>query len=304
MKNKKLDNFNRQVERTLRLKPFIRIKEFALICVGLLPYSLAVNQMLVPHDLVSGGLTGFCEILYFATDRALPIWLTTLVINLLLLAVAWKLVGKAFCLKTLYGVACLTMWLKVIPIPTEPLVHDPFMACILGGVMCGCGLGVLFLNNGSSGGTDIIAAIVSKYRHMPMGRILFYCDLVIIGSAYFLPNIHSFEKILFGLCFTFMSSNVVDMIMNKVRQSVQFFIFSQYYDAIADAINTKVRRGVTVLDGEGWYSKEPMHVVTVLAKKSESKQIFSLVREIDPNAFVSQSQVIGVYGQGFEAMQK
>ncbi len=296
----KIADYKKQIGKYHKMKPIVTVRELLLIFIGLAPYGLAVNQMLVPHNVVSGGLTGFCEILYFATDRALPIWLSSFLINSLLLLIAWKLVDRRFCIRTLYGFSCLTFWLKVIPIASDPMIHEPFMASIIGGLLCGCGLGITFLNNGTSGGTDIIAAIVNKYRHVPLGRVLFYCDLMIISSAYFLPNVRDIEKVLFGLCFTFMMSNAVDMIMNKVRQSVQFFIFSKKYELIADAINTQVLRGVTILNGQGWYSKEEMHVVTVLAKKNESKKIFSLVKEIDPNAFISQSEVIGVYGQGFD----
>lgn len=300
----KFADYRNRMGRYHNMKPIVTLRELLLILFGLFPYGLAVNQMLVPHNVVSGGLTGFCEILYFVTDTFVPIWLSSFLVNGVLLLVAWKLVDRRFCLRTLYGFSCLTFWFKVIPIASEPMIHEPFMASIVGGLLCGCGLGIVFLNNGSSGGTDIVAAIVNKYRHVPLGRVLFYCDLIIISSAYFLPNVRDVEKVLFGLCFTFMCTNAVDMIMNKVRQSVQFFIFSQKYEQIADAINTQVLRGVTVLEGMGWYSKEKMHVVTVLAKKNESKKIFALVKEIDPDAFVSQSEAIGVYGRGFDPIQK
>lgn len=293
-----------QFNRFHNLKPVVKVRELLLIFIGLCPYAAAVNLMLVPNNIVGGGLTGLCEIIYFATKGRIPIWFSTLTINVVLLIIALKLIDWKFVVKTIYGVACLTFWLKFIPIVEDPLVHDPFMASVVGGMLCGCGLGIMFLNNGSSGGTDIVAMIVNKYRHVPLGRVLFYCDLIIISSAYFLPNVHNIEKVLFGLCFTFMCTNVVDMIMNKLRQSVQFFIFSNKYEQIADAINTKVLRGVTILDGKGWYSKHDMHVVTVLAKKSESNKIFALVKEIDPDAFVSQSEVIGVYGRGFDPIQK
>jgi len=137
-----------------------------------------------------------------------------------------------------------------------------------------------------------------------MGPILLYCDLIIISSAYFLPDVRSIEKILYGLCFTAVCSMTVDSVMGRLRQSVQFFIFSPKYEEIANAINVRVNRGVTVLHGEGWYSKQPMHVLTVIAKKSESERIFRLVNEIDPNAFVSQSAVIGVFGKGFDPIKK
>ncbi len=292
------------IRKIRKTRPFVMATELFMIALWLLPYAVAVNQILVPHSIVTGGLTGICEIIYFATNTYVPIWLSTLTFNCLLLAIAWRIVGWRFCVRTMYGVFFMSLWFKIIPIAQEPLVHDPFMAVVIGGIMCGVGLGVTFLNNGSSGGTDIVAMIVNKYRHLPLGRVLLYCDLVIISSAYFLPNVHSVEKVLFGLTFTVITATAIDWIMRQIRQSVQFFIFSEKYAAIADAINTKIPRGVTILEGEGWYSKKPIHVITVLAKKNESNRIFSLVREIDPNAFVSQSETIGVFGQGFDPIQK
>lgn len=289
-----------RVQKARKMRPFIVTKELILIFISLSPYALAVNQLLVPHDIVGGGLTGLCEVIFFATNRVVPIWLSTLTINTLLLLIAVYTVGWRFCVRTVYGVFSLTFWLKMIPISEVPLVEDQFMAVVVSGLLCGVALGVVFLNNGSSGGTDIIAMIVNKYRHIPLGRVMLLCDILIIGSAYFLPNVHSIEKVMLGLVFTFMCTTALDWVMRQIRQSVQFFIFSKKYEEIANAINTRIPRGVTILEGEGWYSKQPMKVITVLAKKNESNRIFRLVHEIDPNAFVSQSETIGVFGQGFD----
>ena len=290
----KLSNVKQQIDAYKKMKPYIEAKELILIAICTIPYAVAINKILVPHNVVSGGLTGLCEIIYFATDRLVPIWLSTLTLNAILLSIAIKVIGWRFCVRTIYGVAWLSFWFKMIPIEQEPIVHDPFMAGILGGLMCGCGLGLVFINNGTTGGTDIVAMLVNKFAHLSMGRVLLYCDLIIISSAYFLPNVHSIEKVLFGLCFTFMAT----------RQSVQFFIFSKKYEEIADAILTRIPRGVTLIDGQGWYSKQPMKIITVLARKNESGKIFKLVREIDPEAFVSQSATIGVFGKGFESYGK
>ena len=304
MSSNKLTELEMRLNKYRKFQAFRTAKELLLITLALFPYAFAVNRMLVPHSIVTGGLTGLCEIIYFATNKYIPIWLSSFVINMCLLTVAFKVVNWQFCVRTLYGVVSLVMWFKLIPIADEPMLHDPFMASIVSGVLCGIGLGLVFLNNGSSGGTDIVATIVNKYWHVTLGRVLFYCDLIIISSSYFLPNVHNIEIIMFGLCFTFICTMAVDWTMRQGRQSVQFFIFSQKYEEIADAINTRIPRGVTILDGEGWYSKKPIHVITVLARKNESNRIFRLVHEIDPNAFVSQSETIGVFGKGFDQMQK
>lgn len=295
-----------QLAHYRRVLPWITLKELLLIILCTFPYALAVNQLLVPHAIVGGGVTGLCEIIYFATGTYVPIWFASASINVLLLLIATFTVGWRYALRTIWGVLWLTVWLKVIPIGTVPLLTDPFMAVVIGGLCTGCFLGICFLNNGSTGGTDIIAMIVNKYHHLPMGRVLLFSDLAIISSAFFLPTIQAagmqgaIEKILFGLTYTFMCSTAVDWVMNRMRQSVQFMIFTQKPDEIAQAIITQAHRGCTFLEAEGGYNKKPMKVVTTIARSYESATIFRLVRAIDPNAFVSQSQVRGVFGQGFD----
>lgn len=297
-----------QLKGYQRMKPLVALKEYFMIAVCTIPYAIAVNWILVPHTIVGGGLTGLCEIIYFATNTFIPIWLSSLVFNLALLLVAFFTVGWRYCVRTLWGVLWYTIWLRVIEIPEDSVISDPFMAVILGGLFMGSFLGVVFLNNGSTGGVDIVAMIVNKFHHLPMGRVLMACDICVILCAFFLPEIkelpfgRGLEKILFGLCYTFMASTAVDWVINRTRQSVQFFIFSSKYEEIAEAIMTQVPRGVTFLDAQGGYSKKPSKVITVIARQYESNKIFRLVRAIDPEAFVSQSQVRGVFGQGFDPM--
>ncbi|MBQ9338980.1 MAG: YitT family protein [Paludibacteraceae bacterium] len=299
----KVSNFQEKLDAFRKQRIVSDTIEYTLIAVFLLPYAVAVNQLLVPHNIVGGGLTGISEILYFATDRFIPIWLTSLTVNVILLIVAIMTIGWQFCVRTIWGVLWLAFWLKLIPIGEQPMLSDPFMSCVIAGLFCGASLGVVYLNNGSSGGTDIIAMIVNKYRRVSIGRTLFLCDLVIICSAWFLPNIKGVEPIFMGLCFTFMCMVAVDSVLNNARQSVQFMIFSmKHSDEIADAINTRAHRGVTILNGMGWYLKKPIKVVTVLARKHESKQIFDIIKAIDPNAFVSQTNAQGVFGKGFDTV--
>ena len=173
-----------------------------------------------------------------------------------------------------------------------------FMACVVGAGLLGFGIGIVFCNNGSTGGTDIIAWIINKYKDVTLGRMMMYCDIVIISSCYFI--FHDWKRVLFGFCVLFIMSIVIDYVINSTRQSVQFLIFSRKHDEIAEGITKQIDRGVTLLDGTGWYSKQNIKVVVVLAKKSQSLDIFRLVKDIDPNAFISQSNVVGVYGEGFD----
>ena len=176
-----------------------------------------------------------------------------------------------------------------------------FMACIIGAIMCGFGLGIVFNNNGSTGGTDIIAAIVNKYKDVTLGRMIMLCDIIIISSCYFV--FHDWRRVIFGFVTLLIIGFVLDYVINSARQSVQFFIFSKDYDKIADRITKETHRGVTVLDGLGWYSKSNVKVLVVLAYKRQSLDLFRLVKDVDPNAFISQSSVIGVYGEGFDRLK-
>jgi uncharacterized membrane-anchored protein YitT (DUF2179 family) len=175
------------------------------------------------------------------------------------------------------------------------------MACIIGAGILGFGMGFVFINNGSTGGTDIIAWIINKYKDVTLGRLIMYMDIIIISSCYFI--FHDWKRVVFGFTVLFILSIVIDYVVNSTRQSVQFLIFSRKYEEIAERINTEIKRGVTLLNGTGWYSKQDVKVIVVLAKKSQSLDIFRLVKDIDPDAFISQSNVVGVYGEGFDKLK-
>ena len=301
------------------------IKEYIFIFLGLFPFALMVNWIFVPHNVVGAGLTGICSIIYYATQGffpqvfaeyggAIPLWLSSLSINAILLIIAMLTVGWRFCVRTLVGALALAFWYRVIPMRVDPLIADPVTACIVGGVVFGMSLGIVMLNNGSSGGTDIVAMIIHNYRDVSLGRVMVICDAIIIASSYFLPIPEQFyiegmdivdfkiKRILYGLCMTVSYTAALDWIMSRMRQSVQFMIFSRNYRKIADAINA-TGRGVTVLDGTGWYTRTERKVIVVLVKKRESINIFRMIKSIDPYAFVSMGNVQGVYGEGFDQIK-
>ncbi len=284
-------------------KWLIELRELVIIALCTAPYALVVNRVLVPHAIIGGGLTGLCEIIYFAGGEMIPIWLSNLVINAILIITAIFLLGWKSCVRALYGIFCLTVWLRLITVSAEPVISDPFMAVILCGILNGAALGLLYMNNGNTGGTDIVAMIVNKYRHVTMGRALFLIDVLIISSAWFLPQVTRVEQLLFGLCYVFVETQSVDWVMGRGRQSVQFFIFSREYEKIADAIMTRVGRGVTFLDAEGAYTKQDTKLIMLVVRKSEAIQIFRIVQEIDPAAFISEAPTRGVFGLGFENLK-
>jgi uncharacterized membrane-anchored protein YitT (DUF2179 family) len=187
------------------------------------------------------------------------------------------------------------------------VIQQDALSLIIGCCITGTALAIVFLNNGSTGGTDIIAACVNKYHNVSLGQVLIFVDFLIIGSCFFFPQFGTFfdraHKVVFGFCTMVVENFMLDYVMNRRRESVQFMIFSKKYQEIADAIGTQMDHGVTILDGHGWYTGQDMKVLCILAKKNESVNIFRLIKMIDPNAFVSQSSVIGVYGEGFDEMK-
>ena len=284
------------------------IKDYLTITFGLILYALAFTVFLLPYKLTTGGVTGIATIIYYSTG--LEIQNVYFVVNVLFLVVALKILGLKFLMKTIYAVFVVTFLLWFFQFILKdangelPMLLGPgqeFMATVIGAGMLGFGIGLVFSCGGSTGGTDIIAWTINKYKDVSLGRMMMYCDIVIISSCYFV--FHDWKRVLFGFCILFIMSLVIDYVINSARQSVQFMIFSKKHDEIAEGINTRIHRGVTLLDGVGWYSKENIKVVVVMAKKTQSLEIFRLVKDIDPHAFISQSNVVGVYGEGFDKLK-
>lgn len=283
-------------------------KDYLAITFGLMCYAFGWVAFMLPYQITTGGATGICAIIYYVTG--IEIQVSYFIINAILMGFALKILGPKFSIKTIFAILVLTFFLWFFQRLLEgddgklPLLLGPgqdFMACVVGAGLLGFGIGIVFCNNGSTGGTDIIAWIINKYKDVTLGRMIMYCDIVIISSCYFI--FHDWRRVLFGFCVLFIMSIVIDYVVNSARQSVQFLIFSRKHDEIAEGISTQINRGVTLLDGKGWYSKQDIKVVVVLAKKSQSLDIFRLVKDIDPNAFISQSNVVGVYGEGFDPLK-
>lgn len=277
-------------------------RDYVLVVIGLALYAVGLTGFLIPNKIVTGGLAGISLLINYSAG--IPVWLSILVINSGLLVFAWFVLGRKFVLNTLFGAFGLTLFIGIFEkYITHSLLPsaDPLMASIIGAICCGVGLGLVYSMNSTTGGTDIVGAVITKYRYISMGRGLMYVDVVIILSSWFL--FQSLEKIIYGLIIIAVLYYVVDMVISGARQSVQFFIFSNKYEEIASHINSELHRGCTVINGVGWYSKQPQKVLIVLARKTESTSIFRLVKRIDMNAFIAQSNVVGVYGKGFDSIK-
>ena len=278
------------------------VRDYFMIAIGMLLYASGWTIFLLPNDITTGGVPGIASIIYFACG--LPVQYSYFGMNAVLLMLSIYILGWKFSIKTIYAVFTLTFLTSLLQEWTQglQLLHDqPVMAGVIGASLCGGGIGVAFSSNGSTGGTDIIAAIINKYRDITLGRVILICDLVIISSSYFV--LQDWEKVVYGYATLYICSFVLDQVVNSARQSVQFFIISKKYEEIGHHINEYPHRGVTVIHGEGFYSGADVRILFVLAKKSESNIIFRLIKDIDPDAFVSQSAVIGVYGNGFDRIK-
>ena len=276
---------------------FREMRDYLMIALGMIMYGIGWTVFLLPNDITTGGVPGIASLVYFATG--LPVQYVYFGINFLLLLLAIRILGWKFSIKTIFAVFTLTSFLPIIQQLTDGvhLLNDqPFMACVIGASFCGGGIGIAFSSNGSTGGTDIIAAIINKYRDITLGRVMLFCDLIIISSSYFV--LKDWEKVVYGYVTLYICSFVLDQVVNSARQSVQFFIISEKYEEIA-----RHHRGATVINASGFYTGKEIKMLFVLAKKRESTIIFRLIKDIDPNAFVSQSQVIGVYGEGFDKIK-
>ncbi len=289
-------------------------RDYFNITLGLMLYTFGFTVFLLPYEIVTGGIAGIGAIVFYATK--FPVQWTFFIINAVLIVAALKELGLKFLAKTIYATIAVTIMLdlaqKIVEMPDGTFYKlmgegNDFMSLIIGCMLTGTALAIVFLSNGSTGGTDIIAAVVNKYYNVSLGKGLIMVDLVIIGSCLAVDSFGPFpvrcQKVVFGLCTMFIECNMLDFVMSWQRQSVQFMIFSKHHQEIANAIAKQTDHTMTILDGHGWFSGHPMKVICLMAKKRESPIIFRIIKSIDPKAFVSQSSVQGVFGEGFDPIK-
>lgn len=289
------------------------LKNYFMITVGLTLYAFTWKFFMAPYQFVTGGITGVGGIVEYTTG--IPMQYTYFVINVVLIIIAVQQLGWKFCIKTIYAIAVMTLALEMFDlvfqtIPTAYQILGPdkqLEACIVGSIFIGMGIAFCFLSNGSTGGVDIIAAIVNKYKDISFGRAMLYVDACIIISSFFIIPSESIsmsvQKIFYGFINLVIVNVSLDYMVNSNRQAVQFFIFSSKYDEIAYYITRRLKRGVTLLDSIGYYSGKEGKVVTTIARANQANQLLSAIRQIDPNALVSQSKVMAVYGLGFDKIK-
>ena len=316
---------------------WVQLKEWALVTLGILIYVSGWSLFLVPNNLVGGGVSGISSIIQYATGGKIQMGYTYFVLNAILLAAAVIVIGMGFGAKTIYAIILASLGLRFLPglIPTEiiqslALQNGKLMSVLCGGLMAGIGIGMSISNGGSTGGTDIIALIYTKYRNVSPGKVILYIDFIIILSSLLIPSFvpdldpetgrqltgpdgqplshlmpfaEKVTTVIYGLILVTVNGKVIDSYLSGSQQSVQLFILSKHYKEIADSITHDLNKGVTVLDGKGWYTQTPTEVLMVITRKTDLNLLLRYIKAIDANAFLSVSSVNGVYGQGFDTIK-
>jgi uncharacterized membrane-anchored protein YitT (DUF2179 family) len=283
------------------------LKDYAIITLGLLIFAFAWVAFIIPNEIVGGGVSGISALVLYATG--IKFEYTYFTINVLLFVVGAAVLGRQFGIKTLYSILVSTLMFHLLPkcIPHSLIEQvqsekNLLLWVIVGGIIEGVGIGIAFTRGGNTGGTDIIALIVNKFKHINPGRVLLYCDVVIIGSAIFLPD-RTIITVVYGYIMIAVSTYVIDVLIVGSKQSMQILIFSEKSSQIAGRISEVTERGVTMVHATGWYTKREKPVVLVIVRKYEITDVYRIVKEIDPKAFVSTSSATGVYGEGFEPIK-
>lgn len=278
------------------------LHDYAFIFIGILMCASGWVVFLLPNHIMTGGTPGISSILEWG--MGIDVEYSYIAINGILLLIALKILGLRFCVKTIYAVALFSTFIPILRnlVGDRQLLSDQlFMATVVGACFWGCGVGISLAAHGSTGGSDVVAAIVNKYKDISLGHAILITDLLIITSSYLV--LRDWEQVIYGYVMLFISTFCVDQVVNMSRRSVQFFIITEKYNEIGEQINNNIHRGCTLIKGQGFYSGRDVNMLFVLARRSESGRIFALINEIDPKAFVSQSAVIGVYGEGFEGFK-
>ena len=280
---------------------------YLVITLGILIYTFAWSAVMLPAKIVGGGVSGISSVLYYAVGIHIPIGIMNLIINAILVIVGFRVLGSKFGANTIYGIimssACFILWQQVLHVETLFDVDQfgGFMCAIIGGALCGGGIGLTFAMGGNSGGTDIIALIVSKFYNISPGKVIMYLDIVIVGCSYFVS--HKIENIVFGYIVMVTMTYVLDMVLDGNKQSYQIMVFSAKNKEIGETVTTEVGRGATLLDGEGCYSHQQRQVLIIMVHKTDKPHVMQIIHRIDADAFISVSKTQGVYGRNFEKLK-
>ncbi|MGM9738631.1 MAG: YitT family protein [Candidatus Cryptobacteroides sp.] len=284
--------------------------DYFVLSVGTLLYCIAWDSFLIPNNIASGGLTGFCTIIQFASGGLIPMSYTFFALNVLLLVAGVAVLGKGFGLKTVYAILLSSLLFRILPsfnflqaVPGNFLyIDNRLLVPVVGGIIEAFGLGLILQKGGSTGGTDILVLIINKFWPISPGKVYLYSDLVIIASVLLVPG-KCFEDMLYGYVAMVTFSFMVDFVLLGSKTTIQVMVFSEKYQEIADYIIQKMDRGVTALKAVGWYTRKDRNVLLIMVRKSQLHELCKVIKELDSKAFVSVSPASSVYGEGFEELK-
>lgn len=283
------------------------IMSYVVITLGLMIYTFGWSAFMLPAQIVGGGVSGMSAIIYYALGVHIPIGILNLVFNGILVAIGFKVLGSKFGANTIYGIVMSSvffiMWQQGLHVERLFDVQNfgVFMCAVIGGASCGAGIGLSFIMGGNTGGTDIIALIVSKYHNISPGRVIMFIDVVIIGSSYFVS--HKLDNVVCGYIVMLVMTYVLDMVLDGNKQSYQIMVFSTQNEEIGEAVTREVGRGATLLDGEGCYTHQGHKVLLMMVHRTDKPHVMQIIHRIDQNAFISVSKAEGVYGKNFEKLK-
>jgi uncharacterized membrane-anchored protein YitT (DUF2179 family) len=294
---------------------FTTVKEYFLMTVGMFCYAFGWIGCILPAKCMGGGASGLSLLIYYATGETISIGVMVFIINAILLLIAGFIVGWKFGIKTIFCVCMLSFAMstmqEIFTLPDGTIMdifhlNDRLLSTMLGAIFSGVGVAMSFAQGGSTGGVDIVAMIINKYRTISYGKIVRAIDSTIISAALLLPASAQIgiDGVIYGFVMTAAFSYVVDMLMTGNQQSNQIMIVCQDYKAMADAMNNTAHRGATVIDAKGWYTKNQHNIVMVVCRKRDTPTILKIAQSVDPNAFITIGSVMGVYGKGFDALNK
>lgn len=288
----------------------LEIKRYAIITFALLMMAFGWTGFLIPHHVLGGGVSGIATLIYYATGLSTGI--SVFVINGILVLISLKVLGPSFGIKTVYSIIVASVFFSILQYYiTDPildgkmaqLVDDKFLAALIGGGLAGVAIGIAFTQGGSTGGTDIVAMMVCKYRNISQGRVILICDIIIISCSYFVLESDKIQAIIYGFVVMGICSYCIDLVLTGNKQSVQAFIFTKETEKVANRITNEMHRGVTLIKGTGWFTKHEGDILMVVTHKREAQQILRIVKEEDPDAFMTMNMVMGAYGKGFEMIK-
>jgi uncharacterized membrane-anchored protein YitT (DUF2179 family) len=272
--------------------------DYFFICLGLAIFAFGWTAFLTPNQMTGGGVTGLAAIIYFAV-HAIPMGITILAINAILIAVAWRVLGPKFCINTLMCTLILSFFMSIgQQFFAQPLVEDLSMCAMIGGALSAFGVGIAISFGGNTGGTDIIALMIGKYRNISYGRVSLYSNILVVASSYLI--VQSVEKLVYSMAVMFVYIFISDIVIDGYKQTFQFMVFSKKNQEIADKVMLEIGRGATFLKGYGSYSKEDSDILLIIAHRNDKARIMRVIKEIDNTAFISIAKTSSVFGKNFD----